>query len=329
MAPKLYILDNEISNEFKNALLKYNLAYQRVPPHIHRRNAAERAIRTFKNHFLAGLATCDPKFPVKEWDRLLEQATLTLNLLRTSRVNPRLSSWAYLFGHFDFNTTPLALPGTKVIIHEKPQQRASWAFHGVDGWYIGPSPEHYRCVKCFLPTQKSERDADTVSFHPHTVEFPAVSTLDYLKQASDDILHILCNPQQAFPYLEGGDQTKNAYVKIAQLLNRAAVRPTPPTVTQQTAPDLTPHQERRTVEPPPGFVPIQQIPTTRHVLPTRIITPQPIRPQPIQPRIQQQTRVAEPRVIREIRPPALPRVIEEDEDQSTAALPRVVEEEPI
>ena len=165
VAPNLYLLDNEISHEFKKALRKYDVEYQRVPPHIHRRNAAERAIRTFKNHFLAGLASCDPKFPIYEWDRLLFQAVLTLNLLRLSRVNPNLSAWAYLFGNFDFNKSPLAPPGTRVVVHEKPLQRASWAFHGIDGWYIGPSTEHYRCVKCFIPKSKSERDADTVSFH--------------------------------------------------------------------------------------------------------------------------------------------------------------------
>ena len=45
-----------------------------MPPKIHRRNAAERAIQTFKNHFLAGIATYNPKFPINEWDRLFQQA---------------------------------------------------------------------------------------------------------------------------------------------------------------------------------------------------------------------------------------------------------------
>ena len=83
-----YILDNECSAAFKNALLQANVTFELVPPNQHRRNAAERAIRTFKNHFLAGLATCDPAFPLREWDRLLQQAELTINLLRNSRLNP-------------------------------------------------------------------------------------------------------------------------------------------------------------------------------------------------------------------------------------------------
>jgi hypothetical protein len=47
--------------------------YQLVPPHCHRTNAAERAIRIFKEHFKSGLATVDPDFPVHLWDRILPQ----------------------------------------------------------------------------------------------------------------------------------------------------------------------------------------------------------------------------------------------------------------
>ena len=58
--------------------------------HQHRINTAERAIRTFKTQFLAGLATCDPDFPLRQWVMLLDQAELTINLLRNSRVKPEL-----------------------------------------------------------------------------------------------------------------------------------------------------------------------------------------------------------------------------------------------
>ena len=49
-APNIHILDNECSNEMKSAFNEAEVKYQLVPPHVHRRNAAERAIRTFKNH---------------------------------------------------------------------------------------------------------------------------------------------------------------------------------------------------------------------------------------------------------------------------------------
>jgi hypothetical protein len=48
--PKTHILDNEASAEFKREI-QNNCTIQLVPPDNHRRNLAERAIQTFKNHF--------------------------------------------------------------------------------------------------------------------------------------------------------------------------------------------------------------------------------------------------------------------------------------
>jgi hypothetical protein len=48
--PKLKTLDNEASAALKTFFTANDVEYQLVPPHCHRRNAAERAIRTFKEH---------------------------------------------------------------------------------------------------------------------------------------------------------------------------------------------------------------------------------------------------------------------------------------
>ena len=79
--PEVWVLDNEVSAELKQAFDHNTTTYQLVPPHSHRRNLAERAIQTFKNHFKAGLASVNPNFPLSEWDRLIPQANITLNLL--------------------------------------------------------------------------------------------------------------------------------------------------------------------------------------------------------------------------------------------------------
>ena len=55
--PKIHILDNECSHDTKNMFKEAQAEYQLVPPHIHRRNAAERAICTYTNHLIAGLYT--------------------------------------------------------------------------------------------------------------------------------------------------------------------------------------------------------------------------------------------------------------------------------
>ena len=64
LKPSTWITDNECSIDLKNALTKEGIQWQLVPPHLHRANAAERAIQTWKNHFKAGLATLDPNFPL-------------------------------------------------------------------------------------------------------------------------------------------------------------------------------------------------------------------------------------------------------------------------
>ena len=204
---------------------KEGIKYQLVPPHIHRRNAAERAIRTYKNHLIASLYTCDPQFPSREWDRLLPQCNITLNLLRSARRNPSLSAYAALLVNFDFNATPLAPPGTRVLVHEKSYNRKSWAGHGTQGWYIGPALEHYRCFRCYMPETHSERNVDTVEFFPVTTPFPKVATEDYLRQAAKDILDILQEPQKIIPSLQYGSPTTNAYIQLAQILKRATRQP--------------------------------------------------------------------------------------------------------
>ena len=52
----LQILDNEASKEYKTIIKdKWNIKYQLVPSHIHRQNAAKRAIQIFKAHFISGI----------------------------------------------------------------------------------------------------------------------------------------------------------------------------------------------------------------------------------------------------------------------------------
>jgi hypothetical protein len=85
----LQILDNKASAAYKEAItFRWNAPFQLVPPDMHRCNWAERTIRTFKDHFLAILASVDSAFPPYLWDLLLLQAKLTLNLLRQATLNP-------------------------------------------------------------------------------------------------------------------------------------------------------------------------------------------------------------------------------------------------
>ena len=151
LTPRTHVLDNECSKVLKEYIEEENETFQLVPPNLHRRNAAERAMQTFKNHFIAGIVSTHNDFPLHVWCRLLPQVIITLNLLRPSRINPTLSAHAQLRGLFDFNANPFAPPGTKVIVHLKPTIRKSWAPRGQDRWYIYRAKDHYRCYNINIP----------------------------------------------------------------------------------------------------------------------------------------------------------------------------------
>ena len=78
-----------------------------------------------------------------------------------------MSSFTHMNGPFDYNATPTAPTGIKTLIYETPQQRKTWAQHGVDAWYIGYCPDHYRCHKTYVPATRGERISRTVSFFSH------------------------------------------------------------------------------------------------------------------------------------------------------------------
>ena len=127
LTPRTHVLDNECSKVLKEYMEEENEIFQLVPPHLNQRNAAERAIQTFKNHFISGMVSTHKDSPLHLWSSLLPQAIVILNLLRPSRINPTLSAHAQLHGLFDFNATPFAPPGTKVIVHQNTTIRKSWA----------------------------------------------------------------------------------------------------------------------------------------------------------------------------------------------------------
>ena len=176
MTKKTRVLDHKCSKVFKEYMEEENETFQLMPPHLHRRNTTERAIQTFKNHFrtISFQEWCQHTkiSPVHLWCRLFPQAIVTLNLLRPSSMNTTLSAHAQLHGLFDFNVTPFAPLGTKVIVHLKPTIRKRWAPRGQDGWYINRSKDHYCCYNIYITETRAVIQPDTVEFILHNSKMP-------------------------------------------------------------------------------------------------------------------------------------------------------------
>lgn len=86
---KHQILDNEEPDEYKQTIKNNGMTYQLVPPDMHWRNIAEKAIQTFTDHFVVKVSVVDDTFPMHLWDWLLPLAEMMLNLLRQSKLVPK------------------------------------------------------------------------------------------------------------------------------------------------------------------------------------------------------------------------------------------------
>ena len=183
-------LDNETSTALETFARTNSISIQYCAPHQHRALKAERAIRTFKNHFIATLCTVAEDFPLGLWDELLPQAELCLNHLLPYPSNTIISAYAGLHGGpFDFAAHPIAPAGTKIIIHDKPNSRASWAPHGSHGYYIGPAQAHYRCYRVWATATRSIRVTDTIAWFLQGLQLPSPSAHDLLCAAIADLTH--------------------------------------------------------------------------------------------------------------------------------------------
>jgi hypothetical protein len=77
---KFVRLDNESSSTLLSLFKSLKIHAEVAPPHNHRTLHAERHIRTWKNHFIATLSTCDPTFPLAAWEFLIPQAECTMQV---------------------------------------------------------------------------------------------------------------------------------------------------------------------------------------------------------------------------------------------------------
>ena len=99
-----------------------------------------------------------------------------------------------LCGTFHFNDTPLAPPGTKVIVYKTPDTKQTWLPHSKQGWYIGPSLEHYWCYHVYLMDMWGEQESNTVEVFPDHGDIKFLSLQDLAAYAALDLIAALKNP---------------------------------------------------------------------------------------------------------------------------------------
>ena len=247
--PKVNVMDNQATKFIKKFLTEKECKLQLVEPHNHRVNAAERAIQTFKDAFIATLATTDADFPLQLWDKLAPQVQDTLNLLRASRVNPEVSAYEALNGPYDWGRYPLAPPGCKAVIYEAPAVRGSWAARGTDAWLLGPSKDHYRCNIYYVPETSAYRISGSAELFPQHCQLPNLTPHEHIEALT---LELTNEAREAATTPKG-----KALIKLLRTHLDAILEP-PITEPQQR---VTPPEPQQRVTPPapntPG--PLQRV----------------------------------------------------------------------
>ena len=142
--PKHQVLDNEISDAYRTEICDTKMTFQLVPPDNHHCNLAERAIQTWKDHFVDVLSGTASTFPLHLWCQIVNQAERQLLLLQQSHVNPKIFAYAHMYGAHDYNSAPFSPIGMETLVHDKPKKTRTFAEHCSKGFILGTSFEHYR-----------------------------------------------------------------------------------------------------------------------------------------------------------------------------------------
>jgi hypothetical protein len=184
-------------------------------------------------------------------------------MLRTSRINPKRSAATHIFGQYDFNRAPMAPPGTRIIAHETPNRRSTWAPHGLGGWYLGPALEHYRCYTVHITKTRGDRIVETVDFFPEKITLPFATPQDQAPKAATELTRALLNQQPAGPFCQVGDAQTLALKCLAVIFEGATQHKTknnappakknddnaPPRVPPRVSPPRVPNTAAQSVSP--------------------------------------------------------------------------------
>ena len=67
ITPAHQVLENEMSETYKDEIRELGMLYQLVPPDDYRRNIAEKAIQTWKKYFVGVLSRASATFLLHLW----------------------------------------------------------------------------------------------------------------------------------------------------------------------------------------------------------------------------------------------------------------------
>jgi hypothetical protein len=136
----------------------------------------------------------------------------------------------------------------------------------LDGYYLGPALDHYRCYQVHITKTKGTRIVDTVDFFPAKLAMPSTSSKDLARIAALELSNALQNPAPAAPFIQIGTAQLQALHQLSDIFSAAL-----PSGTAQNAPPLSKNssQSRSTVQQGTA----DQTPMPQQPIPTPVCSP--------------------------------------------------------
>ncbi len=173
-----------------------------------------------------------------------------INLLRRSRIDPTKSAYEVLEGPYDWNRYPLAPLGTKAVIYEAADTRASWALHGLDAWLLEPSKDHYCCNLYYFPKTKGYQVSGSADLFPQHCIAPTYTPVTHVVELSTEL-------QDTLTTLPRTACTSAVVTTLARHIDAYVLGTVPPSSREEQRVDM--------VSPPPAIHQgIQRVTDTCH-----------------------------------------------------------------
>ena len=140
-----------------------------------------------------------------------------------------------MYGQDNYNAAPFVPIRMESLVHDKPNQRKTFAEHCRKGYFLGNSFEHYRAWKFWMINTRATRISETV-FHKHKyISNPNVTPADSVIAKAGNLDSALkgtmpaCLQQSPLEYL----------TRISEIFSGAAASPFFPLATPDPSVDAT------------------------------------------------------------------------------------------
>ncbi len=102
----------------------------------------------------------------------------------------------------------------------------SWVSRGIDGWYLGPSKDHYRCTLYYIPKTRAYRILGSTELFPQHCQLPNLSADQHFRTLTNKLAHEMATANKT--------PTGRRLIKLLQSKIMEILEPTPDPTAQKT-----------------------------------------------------------------------------------------------